>query len=382
MTERVSAAVIGGGVIGLACARALRRRDVDVVVLEAAPAVGHGSSARANGGFRAQFTTVANIAFSLYSIGELEALERETGLLSMHQTGYLLMTGTATGERGLRAAMALQRELGVDTRWLTPDDVAEIAPEVRLDGLRGGTFHARDGFLDPAGVVAALDREARALGADVRTGAAVSALTRGTDAWRVTHAGGALTAEVVVNAAGADARAVARLAGADVPVEPVRRNLALFLDPQERAPTPMLVDTDTGVLVRREARGGWVAAYSNPDDPPGRDTTVDPAFFDDLAARIPGRFPFLEELPLDRARCWAGLYPETPDHHAIVGWDPVAPGLVHAVGFGGHGVMHAPAAGRAVAELVADGACATFDLRPLRPSRFAEGDLVVETAVL
>ncbi|MGZ4149789.1 MAG: NAD(P)/FAD-dependent oxidoreductase, partial [Actinomycetota bacterium] len=298
------------------------------------------------------------------------------------QTGYLLMTGTTTGERGLRAAMALQRELGVDARWLEPGEVAKIAPEVRLDGLRGGTFHARDGYLDPAGVVAALDREARSLGADVRTGAAVTALARDADGWLVTHAGGALHAEVVVNAGGADARTVARLAGSDVPVEPVRRNLALFLDPRERGLTPMLVDVDTGVLVRREERGGWVVAYSNPDDPPGRDTTVDPVFFDDLAARIPGRFPFLAELPLDPARCWAGLYPETPDHHAIVGWDPDVPGLVHAVGFGGHGVMHAPAAGRAVAELVADGACTTFDLRPLRPSRFAEGDLVVETAVL
>jgi sarcosine oxidase subunit beta len=382
VTERVSTAVIGGGVIGLACARALRRRDVDVVVLEAGPAVGHGSSARANGGFRAQFTTAPNIAFSLFSIGELEALERATGLLSMRQTGYLLMTATATGERGLRGAMALQRELGVDTRWLAPDEVATIVPEVRLEGLRGATFHARDGFLDPAGVVAALDREARALGADVRTGAAVTGLARDADGWHVTHAGGTLAADVVVNAAGADARWVALLAGADVPVEPVRRNLALFLDPRERPLTPMLVDTDTGVLVRREARGGWVVAYSNPDDPPGRDVSVDPAFFDDLAARIPSRFPFLEELPVDPARCWAGLYPETPDHHAIVGWDPEVRGLVHAVGFGGHGVMHAPAAGRAVAELVTDGACSTFDLRPLRPSRFAEGDLVVETAVL
>jgi sarcosine oxidase subunit beta len=169
--------------------------------------------------------------------------------------------------------------------------------------------------------------------------------------------------------------------GADVPVEPVRRNLAMFLD-EPGPPTPMVVDVASGVLVRREVAGGWIVAYSNPDDPPGSDTSVDPAFFDDLAARIPERFPFLEDLPLDPGRCWAGSYPETPDHHAIVGFDPDVGGLVHCVGFGGHGVMHAPAAGRAIAELVVDGACISFDLHPLRPSRFAEGDLVVETAVL
>jgi sarcosine oxidase subunit beta len=169
--------------------------------------------------------------------------------------------------------------------------------------------------------------------------------------------------------------------GAAVSVDPVRRNLAMFLDEPGR-PTPMVVDVATGVLVRRERSGGWVVAYSNPADPSGRDTSVDPAFFEDLAERIPVRFPFLADMPLDPARCWAGLYPETPDHHAIVGRDPDVPGLVHCVGFGGHGLMHAPAAGRAVAELIVDGACSSFDLRPLRPSRFAEGDLIVETAVL
>lgn len=136
------------------------------------------------------------------------------------------------------------------------------------------------------------------------------------------------------------------------------------------------------MLVRREASGGFVVAWSDPDDPPSWDTTVDPRFLEQLASRVGNRFPVLEDLPLDPRQCWAGLYPETPDHHAVIGRDPFVPALVHCAGFGGHGVMHAPAAGRAVAELVAGGTCHTFDLHPLRPSRFAEGDLVVETAVL
>jgi sarcosine oxidase subunit beta len=144
----------------------------------------------------------------------------------------------------------------------------------------------------------------------------------------------------------------------------------------------MCVDVDTGVLLRREAAGGWVVAYSNPEDPPSRELTVDPAFFEDLAERVPNRFPFLADLPIDPSHCWAGLYPETPDHHAIVGQAPEVPGFFHCVGFGGHGVMHAPAAGRAIAELISRGRCETFDLHPLRPSRFDEGDLIVETAVL
>jgi sarcosine oxidase, subunit beta len=380
MADRTDVAVIGAGVIGLSCARELAGAGVNVTVLEAAEAAGRGSSALANGGIRAQFTTAANIAFSRFSIGELEALERTVGGLGFHQTGYLLLAGADASERRLRDAIELQRRLGVETRWLEPAEIASMVPFVRAEGIRGGTFHARDGFLDPAGLVAALLAEARTRGATILTRAAVSAIEPG---FVVRHASGDLHADAIVNAAGTGARAVARLLGSDVPVEPVRRNLAYVMDASPAGGlTPMTVDVDTGVLVRREPAGGWVVAYSDPGDPPGWDTSVDPAFLPALAARLPNRFPSILDLPMDPSQCWAGLYPETPDHHAIIGEDPTVAGLFHSVGFGGHGLMHAPAAGRAIVELVTRGRGETFDLRPLRPSRFVEGDLVAESAVL
>jgi sarcosine oxidase subunit beta len=376
--------VVGGGVIGLSIARELKLAGVeDVVVLERHGGTGQESSSRANGGFRAQFTTKPNIEFSYWSIAELERLEAATGLLSMHQTGYLLLTGTEAGERGLRAACKLQRSLGVPTRWLGPEEVLGRAPFLRPDGLRAGTFHDRDGFLDPYGVVQALEREGRRLGARIELGAEVREIRRSGNGFEVEHADGVIGAGWVVNAAGSDAREVAAMLGIDVPVVPYRRNLAFAPDPTgSRELIPMCVDLDTGVLIRREPSGGYVIAYSNPDDPPSRELTVDPAFFEDLAGRIGNRFPFLEDVPIDPGRCWAGLYAETPDHHAVVGESPEAPRFLQCVGFGGHGVMHSPAAGRAIAELVTLGRCETFDLQPLRPTRFAEGDLVVETAVL
>src|SRR5438132_285449 len=255
MASRTDVAVIGAGVIGLSCARELAGAGLDVTVLEAAPAVGRGSSALANGGVRAQFTTEINIAFSRFSIVELETLERTVGGLGLHQTGYLMMAGAEASERRLRDAAELQRRLGVETRWLEPDEIASMVPFVRIEGIRGGTFHARDG-------------------------------------------------------------------------------------------------------------------------------SVDPAFLPALAARLPNRFPSILDLPIDPSHCWAGLYPETPDHHAILGEDPGVPGFFHCAGFGGHGLMHAPAAGRAITELVTGGRSETFDLQPLRPSRFVEGDLVIESAVL
>ena len=389
MPEIVDVAVVGAGVIGLSVARELRRAGVErVAVLEREPAVGQGSSSRANGGVRAQFTTRVNVELSAFSIGELERLDRDTGLLGFRQTGYLLMTGTEAGERSLRAAFELQRSLGVAVEWLTPEEVLGRVPFVRPDGLRAGTFHGRDGFLDPHGVVTALRRDAERLGARIATGAEVVAIERAPDAGFDVRTGDAtLRARWVVNAAGPSAGLVAALLAVDLPVAPVRRNLAYIRDRpgSPGAPgglIPMCVDLDTGVLVRREVSGGFVVAWSDPDDPPSWETTLDPRFLEGLGRRVGHRFPLLEDVPVDPRQCWAGLYPETPDHHAIIGESPEAPGFVQCAGFGGHGVMHAPAAGLAVAELVAQGRCDSFDLRPLRPSRFAEGDLVVETAVL
>jgi sarcosine oxidase subunit beta len=383
--EKVDVAVVGAGVIGLSVARELRLAGVErVLVLEREASVGQGSSARANGGVRAQFTTRANIEFSAWSIAELERLDAATGLLGFHQTGYLLLCGTEEGARGLRAAFELQRSLGVAVEWLEPAEALERVPFLRPDGLLAASFHARDGFLDPHGVVSALRAEAERLGARVRTGAEVVAVEPAAAGAVDLRAGDrTVRAGLVVNAAGPAAGRFAARCGADLPVAPVRRNLAYVREPDGPGPLiPMCVDLDTGVLVRREASGGFVVAWSDPDDPPSWDTGVDPRFLEQLAQRVGNRFPLLEELPLDPRQCWAGLYPETPDHHAVVGPDPEVPWLLHCAGFGGHGVMHAPAAGRAVAELVALGGCRTFDLHPLRPSRFAEGDLVIETAVL
>jgi sarcosine oxidase subunit beta len=379
-------AVVGGGVIGLSVAREVARLGSSSVVLERLPAVGHGSSSRANGGIRAQFTTGSNIAFSRYSIGEYERLASAHGeVLGLRQVGYLLFTGDHRRLEALRTAYLLQRDLAVETEWLSAEGVLACAPYVRGEGLLGGTFHARDGLVEPHGVVSVLAREARDLGVDIRTNTAVRSTEHGGDAFDVETSSGALRARWLVNAAGADASLVAAMLGVDVPVEPVRRNLAFFQAPVGTGgPTdamPMCVDLDTGVLVRREGRQGFVVAYSDPNDPPSRETTLDPAFLPALAERVGNRFPFLQDVPADPARCWAGLYPETPDHHAIIGPSPGLPRFIQCVGFGGHGLMHAPAAGRAVADLVAIGRCETLDLHPLRPSRFAEGDLVPEAAV-
>ena len=375
--------VIGAGAIGLAVALQLRRAGVDgVVVVDRNASVGMGSTSRANGGVRAQFTTAVNVAFSQFTIARLRQLhETESAQVGFRAVGYLFLTGTDAGEIALRRGWELQRSLGVDVRWLSPREVIDIAPFIKVDGLTAATFCADDGIIDPHGVATALWAACRRAETTFLLDTEVLEVAGGTPA-RVRTSSGDIEAEFVVNAAGPFARELAATAGVDLPVISRRRNLACTEAVAGfPAAIPMCVDNDTGVLIRREG-AGFLIGFSDPADPPSMDTAFDPAFLDAVAARIGNRFPFLEDVPISPRKCWAGLYPETPDHHAIIDATPTAPWFIQCVGFGGHGIMHSFAAGQAVTELITDGRCTTFDIHPLRLSRFAEPGAVVETAVL
>jgi len=379
-----SVVVVGAGAIGLAVALQLRKAGVaGVVVVDRNSSPGMGSTSRANGGVRAQFTTPVNIAFSRFTIDGLRELHDQTaGQVGFRAIGYLFMTGTAAGEARLRRAWELQRRLGVDVDWVSPPDVARLAPFVNLDGLRAATFAAGDGIIDPHGVVSALCDEGRRLGTSLLCDTEVLDITRVGGGALVRTTTGDIEAEFVVNAAGPHAALLAAMAGVDLPITPRRRNIACTEAVAGMPDTcPMCVDTDTGVLIRREG-AGFLIAYSDPDDAPSFDTGFDPAFLDAIAARVGNRFPFLDDAPIDRRKCWAGLYPETSDHHAIVDAPARAPWFIQCAGFGGHGIMHSLAAGQAVTELITGGRCTTFDLDPLRLDRFAGTGGAVETAVL
>ncbi len=375
--------VVGAGAVGLAVAVQLRRAGVgEVLVVDRYPSPGMGSTSRANGGVRAQFSTRVNVEFSRYTIARLAELDASSGgQVRFRQVGYLFMTGSEEGERALALGHALQLSAGLEVQWLSPAAVLGIAPFVNPTGLRAGSFCATDGIIDPHGVTMALCEEARRLGAELLCDTEVTAMERRGKSARLRTAGGEIEAAWVVNAAGPDARTVAAMGGVELPVTPYRRNLACT-EPVAGYPDPipMCVDADTGVLIRREA-GGFLIAYSDPEDPPCSETSFDPHFLDSVGERIGNRFPFLSDVRINSRKCWAGLYPETPDHQAIIDSPEAVPWMVQCAGFGGHGIMHSMAAALAVAELIRDGRCSSFDLTPLRLDRF-RGALTVETAVL
>jgi sarcosine oxidase subunit beta len=270
----------------------------------------------------------------------------------------------------------------MSTQWLSLAEVAERAPFVRIDGLQAATFCQSDGIIDPHGVVSALFGEGRRLGVTYLFETDVLGLEHdGTHA--LVHCSGVdIAADHMVNAAGAFAGDLAAKAGVELPVVPYRRNLACT-EPVDTIPAsiPMCVDVDTGVLIRREGDGVLIG-YSDPASSPSYDTSFEPEFLDAVASRIGNRFPFLEQATINPRKCWAGLYPETPDHIAIIDAPREAPWFIQCAGFGGHGIMHSLAAGQAVAELIGDQRCSTFDLSPLRLDRFSDSTLPVETAIL
>ncbi len=375
--------MVGAGALGLAVAWRLAELNAGtVLVLEKEAAIGRGSTARANGGIRAQFGTAINIRFSLFSQDVYQRLQSTVPPIGLKHVGYLFMAGTVDAEAALRRNFELQQALGIGTRWLSPEEVLQRAPYVRPDGLRAGTFRDQDGILDPAATLARLAIEARRAGARIRFDAEVQAMRRRGSTIELRTPQGDVAADVVVNCAGPYATQVAALLDVELPVTPVRRNLACT-EPISGIPEviPMCVDLDTGLLIRREGAGVLVA-YSNPNDPPSWDTSFDESFLDDIARLAGNRFPFLETARINPRKCWAGLYPETPDHQPIIGATGEDGNFAQCVGFGGHGLMHAPAAGQAVAELVTAGISSTFDLKPFRPERFREGQLDVEPAIL
>jgi sarcosine oxidase subunit beta len=383
MVERADVAIIGAGVIGTSVAFQLARLGgTRVLLLEKEELPGTGSTAKANGGIRAQFTTDVNVAMSLASMAILDALADEIGEPPMYRkAGYLFLTGDSKKLRAMEAAAAFQKARGVAVEVLDAAGVRARAPFAE-GPIAGGTFGARDGFIDPGGLANFFLREASRSGVKTRYGAGVTAILRAGSCLRLETAAGEVEAGAVVIAAGPWTGRVAALAGVDVPVEPVRRHIFVSGPCPHLPPViPMTIDADSGVLVRRE--GSRVAiAWSNADEPPGFNAAFDPDFFLRFAAPLEARFPSIAAAGLDMRMSWSGLYEVTPDHHAVVGPAPGVPGLFVASGFSGHGVMHAPAAGRAIAELLLRGRSETVDVAPLALERFERGALIHETMVL
>jgi sarcosine oxidase, subunit beta len=371
--ETVDVAIIGAGIVGAACASELARAGRRVLVLERDEAPAMGSTGRSAAGVRVQFVEPVNVALSLASIEEYRAFERRHGVdIGYRPVGYLLLVPHG-GWNDHLAGVEVQRRLGAPVEVLGCSEAAERFVSFRQDGLAGATYGPVDGVVDPNSVTHAYLGLARDAGAELRLRTEVEAIGRDGDRWTLSTSSGHVRADAVVNAAGCWAGRVARLAGLELPVEPVRRMVFATAPVEGRQETPLVVDLSTGFYFRSEGPR-LLFGRSNPDEPPGFATGIDWEWLEPTFEAGVERFPWLVDEGLDQSASWYGYYEMTPDHNAVLGASPDADGWYNACGFSGHGVQHAAAVGRAIREELLDGRSHTIDIDRLRVERFASQD--------
>jgi sarcosine oxidase subunit beta len=386
MINTADVVIIGGGIIASSVAYHLAERGcTNVLIVEREDRQGMGSTAKSMGGVRAQFATSINIRMSLYSIDLFSKFEEVTGHTAGYTPqGYMFV---ATSERHLdylKTNMLQQRACGLtNVEMVTREDILKTVPQLVADDVVGGSFCPTDGFVDPYSVMTGFSKRARGRGTslwletevtgiDVKQGAVAGVQT--------SH--GYVSTRAVVNAAGPWAAGVARLAAVDVPVEPLRRQI-VKTEPFEQLSSrlPMVIDMSTGFHFRPEG-SSYLLAWPDPDETYGFRTDFDYGFIEKILTKAVSRVPVFADVEVNPRRCWAGMYEVTPDHHAIIGRAPGVEGMFLANGFSGHGVMHSPATGKIISELILDGASSFVDAEMLRAERFAEGNPLEETAVL
>jgi sarcosine oxidase, subunit beta len=386
MIETADVVIIGSGIVGSSVAYHLAQQGcTNVLVLEREAHQGKGSTGKSMGGVRAQFTTPVNILMSKYSIDFFSKFDEVVGHPADYRAhGYLFCATNEKHLAYLKANRERQNALGVTSvEWVTPEDIVKMVPQLRVDDILGGTFCPTDGFVDPHSVMMGFMLNAREKGARLWLDTTVTGIDVEND--RITAvktSRGVIATQVVVNAAGAWAAQIAGMAGANLPVEPLRRQL-VPTEPFDQLPQrfPMVIDMSTGFHFRREGKG-ILLAWNDPKETPGFKTEFDETFVEKILTHAASRVPVLAEAGVNPRRAWAGLYEMTPDHHAIIGAAPKVEGLFFVNGFSGHGVMHSPASGYIAADLVLHGVSKLMDAAPLGVERFQTGQLLEETAVL
>jgi glycine/D-amino acid oxidase-like deaminating enzyme len=386
---RADVAIVGGALMGSSTAHFLKTLapSLEVVVVEPDPTYEFASSVRASGGARRLFSCRENIEMSNFSIpfirdfAQAMAVDGERAEVEWKEGGYLFIVPPSAME-ALEANHAVQVANGVEADLLTPARVKERFPSMRVDDLGGGVHSPRDGWCDPSGLLQGFRRKARSLGVEYLKDRVVALSASGSSVVEATLASGArIRADAFVNATGAWSGEVAAMAGMRLPVAPMRRFEHFFSCATKLESLPYVKDL-ARLAFRPEAEGysgGLVAG----DEPRGFNFEVDHGWFERAVwPALAHRFPAMEAAKCRRT--WSGLYEQCElDGNPIIGpWRDGCANLYTVAGFSGHGMMHAPAAGRAIAELILFGAFRTIDLARFGYERVVRGEPYAERGIV
>lgn len=372
-----SVVIIGGGAMGTSIAFHLAEAGVpDVLLLEKSD-LGSGSTCRAAGGVRAQFSDPVNIALGSRSLAAFEGFTHRPGQeIDLRQPGYLFLLTDEAQVATYEESVRLQNSMGVPTRMLTPHEAAALNPTVDMSDVLAASFHPRDGYCTPESVVLGYATGARRLGATVRTHVTVTGIDIADgDVTGVQTDHGRVATGTVICAAGAWSANIGAMAGVDLPVQPLRRQIVitepLRPDLAERVThaTPMTIDAATTFYFHREGPA-ILLGMSYQDEEPGFRWEYSEAWLPQLMAAMEQRAP--ELLDLGIAHRWVGMYEVTPDHNALLGESPSVSRFLYACGFSGHGFLQSPAVGEVMRDLHL-GRPASIDVSGFDAGRFAAG---------
>ncbi|MBK3626797.1 NAD(P)/FAD-dependent oxidoreductase [Streptomyces asoensis] len=370
MNTHASVVVIGGGVMGTSIARHLAAAGVPDVLLVERDELGAGSTSKAAGGVRAQFSDEVNIRLGARSLEAFGRFGEEIGAdIGLHRVGYLFLLSTPEEVASFQAGVRLQNALGVPSRMIDPAEARRLSPLIRTEGLLAAAFSPDDGHCTPEAVVHGYAAAARRHGARILRHTAVTGIERrGDTITAVLTTAGRITTDTVVCAAGAWSRGVGAMAGVDLPVQPLRRQIAVTGPVRGLPPDlPMTIDFTSSLYFHAEGPG-LLVGMSDPDERPGFATDTHERWIPRLTAAMEHRAPAL--LDLRRTGGWAGLYEITPDHNALIGEASSVSRFLYATGFSGHGFLQGPAVGEVVRDLVL-GRVPFVDVTPLSADRFA-----------
>jgi FAD-dependent oxidoreductase domain-containing protein 1 len=382
--------IIGGGLHGCSTAYHLLTRapSLRVAVIEKDPSYEHAASVRSNAGVRILFSQEENIAMSRYghevygNYAELMAVDGEPGQLDFYRHGYLFMASTEAEAEMMRANHAFQTGLGCDVRLLDGPGVAELYPCFNPDNITCAAYSPNDGWLDPHGALHGMRRKARSLGAEFIDGeAAAIEISCGLVRSVTLGDGQRLTCDHLVNNAGAWANEICRMAGYEIPVAPLPRATFYFEPAEPIGITPQSRDGQP-VGIRPEGKG-FITGNTDFSRAGAFDWNVDHSVFEtELWPKLARMVPALETLKLMNAWPCHYAYNSFDGNMLIGAWPDGPSNMVMATGFSGHGLQHAPAAGRALSELILDGRFESLDLGRFHCSRVLEGRAEPETGVL
>ena len=388
-TTRYDIAILGGGIIGSSTAHFVRTLapGASVCVVEPDSTYALASTLRASGGVRVLFSCPENIEMSKWSRDFIRnfpvamSVAGREAPVDWVEGGYLFIV-PPEGLWLLEANFARQREHGCEVEWLTPAELEQRFPSMNVGDLGGGVYSIRDGWCDPNGLLQGFRRHAIAHGVDYIEDRVEDLTRRRTriDVARLSS-GATLHADTFINAAGAWSAGLCGMAGMPLPVSPLRRFEHYFTSGNPIERLPYVKDLDR--LAFRSEGAGFSGGVVNSGEPRGFNLDVDHDYFERvvwpaLAHRVP---------PLESAKCrrtWSGLYEQCElDGNPIIGrWTGTLDNFYVVAGFSGHGMMHAPAAGRAIAELVVHGAFQTLDLTRLGFERVVRGEPYPEAGIL